>query len=148
MLRDGWPLGWTQRVLYTIVEWKYKKKIEEENLLKSFMGFRKIPQKTDKTDSTGRGAGGWDAIVLASRWDRVAYIYTYIVIHMYVYHISAGWAKQRAKRCAGNMLTKIAHKMRRDFGDFVRDNARTIRESMRESERERGRLTPHGWAFK
>lgn len=51
---------------------------------------------------------------------------------MYVYHISAGWAKQRAKRCAGNMLTKIAHKMRRDFGDFVRDNARTIRERERE----------------
>lgn len=61
---------------------------------------------------------------------------------MYVYHISAelqrGWAKQRAKRCAGNMLTKIAHKMRRDFGDFVRDNGYRIRE--RERERRR-----HGW---
>lgn len=52
-------------------------------------------------------------------------------------------AKQSTKRCAGNMLTKIAHKTRRDFGDFVRrDNGQITREGGRGSD------APHGWAFK
>lgn len=65
-------------------------------------------------------------------------IYIWFVYGWCIYHISAqlqrereaeAEAKQSTKRCAGNMLTKIAHKMRRDFGDFVRrDNGHSTRD--------------------